>query len=176
MSTVSCETGLLILRKLYAAAKLENLDFFGLYSSTAALLGAAGQGNYAAANSCLDALAQHWSLKGLNALSVQWGPWLEVGMAAQNNSFSRLKINGISNEPLDKSRWAGLLLIATEVGHVRIEQCLAGRALERPPGLRPRAVGGLPEAVPQGGAQVLQGLEASVGGEFSSRFRRHKLV
>ncbi|CAL1148755.1 unnamed protein product [Cladocopium goreaui] len=96
-------------KNLYAAANLESLDFFALYSSTAALFGAAGQGNYAAANTCLDALAHHWHLHGLNAMSVQWGPWLEVGMAApwreilgggmaQNNSFSRLKINGISNE------------------------------------------------------------------------------
>ena len=30
----------------------------------------------------LDALAHHWHLHGLNAMSVQWGPWLEVGMAA----------------------------------------------------------------------------------------------
>ena len=29
----------------------------------------------------LDALAHHWRLHGLNAMSVQWGPWLEVGMA-----------------------------------------------------------------------------------------------
>ena len=29
----------------------------------------------------LDALAHHWHLSGLNAMSVQWGPWLEVGMA-----------------------------------------------------------------------------------------------
>ncbi|CAK9055131.1 unnamed protein product [Durusdinium trenchii] len=85
-------------KNLHAAANLDSLDFFLLYSSTAALLGAAGQGNYAAANTCLDALAHHWNLHGLNAMSVQWGPWLEVGMAAQNNSFARLKINGISNE------------------------------------------------------------------------------
>ena len=30
----------------------------------------------------LDALAHHWRLSGVPAGSVQWGPWLEVGMAA----------------------------------------------------------------------------------------------
>jgi len=60
---------------LHKATASMPLDFFALYSSTAAMLGAAGQANYAAANSCLDALARHW---GRTAVSVQWGPWLSV--------------------------------------------------------------------------------------------------
>jgi acyl carrier protein len=56
------------------------LDFFIEFSSATALLGAPGQGNYAAANAFQDALAHYRKLQNLPALSINWGPWGEVGM------------------------------------------------------------------------------------------------
>jgi acyl transferase domain-containing protein/thioesterase domain-containing protein len=55
-----------------------SLDFFLVFSSTSALLGAAGQADYAAANLVLEALAASRP----DGRALAWGVWSEVGMAA----------------------------------------------------------------------------------------------
>jgi hypothetical protein len=47
----------------------------------AATFGGPGQGNYAAANAFLDALAEHRRARGLAGTSVQWGLWADVGQS-----------------------------------------------------------------------------------------------
>lgn len=60
----------------------EQLDFFISCSSLASVLPAHGQANYAAANGFLDAHA-HWRRAlGRPALSINWGPWSDVGFGA----------------------------------------------------------------------------------------------
>jgi myxalamid-type polyketide synthase MxaE and MxaD len=66
---------------LHRLLKDAPLDFFVLFSSAGSLLGQPGQGNYAAANAFLDALAHHRKAQGQPAMSINWGAWADLGFA-----------------------------------------------------------------------------------------------
>jgi NAD(P)-dependent dehydrogenase (short-subunit alcohol dehydrogenase family) len=80
---------------LHQATRAQGLDFFVLFSSGVSLLGLAGQGNYAAANAFLDALAWLRRAQGLSALSINWGAFSEVGMATRGPAAERLEQLGL---------------------------------------------------------------------------------
>ncbi len=83
---------------LHTLTQDDALDFMVFYSSAAAVLGSPGQANYAAANSFLDALAWMRRAQGLPTLSINWGPWAEVGLAAESDRRgARLARRGLSS-------------------------------------------------------------------------------
>ena len=95
------------------------LDLFVLFSSAAALLGAPGQGNYAAANAFLDALAHKRRANDLPALSINWGSWAEVGMAARLGEAEsrRMSASGVGWIDIDR----GFQTLEQLIGESRIQ-------------------------------------------------------
>ncbi|MEU0398584.1 type I polyketide synthase, partial [Streptomyces sp. NPDC006208] len=92
-----------------------DLTAFVLFSSVAALIGSPGQGNYAAANAALDALAHLRRAEGLPATSLAWGLWAEAGGMSGELAEADLA-------RLDRT---GIAALSTEVGLGLFDQALA---------------------------------------------------
>ncbi|MEU7510341.1 SDR family NAD(P)-dependent oxidoreductase, partial [Streptomyces lavendulae] len=113
------------------------LSAFVLFSSMSGTIGAAGQGNYAAANAYLDALAEQRRAAGLAATSLAWGPWAEGGMAADDALEARMRRDGVP--PMDAQRAIRALRqavgahdVAVTVADVEWERYLSHHTAVRP--------------------------------------------
>ncbi|XXT21827.1 type I polyketide synthase [Sorangium sp. So ce429] len=116
---------------LHALTADKPLDFFVLYSSAAALVGSPGQGNYAAGNAFMDALAHHRRAVGLHALSIAWGPFSEVGLAAaQQNRGERLSYRGIDSMTPEQGLEVLESLLSKEVAQVAVMRMNARQWIE----------------------------------------------
>ncbi|NLY00840.1 MAG: SDR family NAD(P)-dependent oxidoreductase [Rhodopirellula sp.] len=100
---------------LHAATLDAPLDFFVLFSSIAGVLGSPGQANYAAGNAFLDALAHYRRALGLPAVSIQWGPWADSGMAVQADRGGQMTARGMGLIPAGKGLDALTALLKSEL-------------------------------------------------------------
>ncbi|WP_025353457.1 type I polyketide synthase [Nocardia nova] len=91
----------------------QDLSLFVLFSSIAGMIGAPGQGNYAAANVVLDALAAHRRAHGLPAHSLAWGMW-DTGLAAAVGDADRARLRRSGLVPLTPE--TGTALFDTAIG------------------------------------------------------------
>jgi acyl transferase domain-containing protein/acyl-CoA synthetase (AMP-forming)/AMP-acid ligase II/acyl carrier protein len=144
---------------LHALTRDAALDFFVLFSSAASVLGSPGQAHYAAANAFLDALAWHRRAEGRPALSINWGPWAEVGFAARLKEHHHLSEHGVEAMPAaDGLRALSHLLqvSATQVAVLSIDWAQWRAGLR--PGMNPPLLADLcPE--PWGGQQATGSLD-----------------
>ncbi|WP_373303935.1 type I polyketide synthase [Streptomyces cinerochromogenes] len=102
-------------RHLHELTRELPLAAFVLFSSASGVLGSAGQGAYAAANSFLDGLAAHRAAAGLPATSLAWGLWHQErgGMAG-----------GLTDSERDRITRAGFGAIAPDAGLAMFDAAL----------------------------------------------------
>jgi polyketide synthase PksN len=67
---------------LYEALQGQKPDCFVMYSSMQTAMGGAGQGDYTAANTFMNAYAEFLRAQDFPAYAICWPAWSEVGMAA----------------------------------------------------------------------------------------------
>ena len=96
---------------LHSLSLAHDLDCFWLYSSLAGVLGNPGQANYAAANQCLEALADWRHHQHLPAQACAWGYWQDESSqmtgALDEQALARMRERGI--EPLQPDESPRLL-------------------------------------------------------------------
>ena len=144
---------------------------FVLFSSAAGLFGGAGQGNYAAANAFLDALAQQRAARGLAGRSLAWGLWeQESAMTGDLGESGRARIERLGFAALSAQQGLELLDSAGRLGDGFLVAARLNRAALRSragTGALPAILGGLIQAPARRGARRRQRLAGAAFGGHS---------
>ncbi|HVR07471.1 MAG TPA: SDR family NAD(P)-dependent oxidoreductase, partial [Thermoanaerobaculia bacterium] len=99
---------------LDALTRSADLDLFVLFSSASGTLGSGGQGGYAAANACLDAVASRRRAAGLAGQSLAWGLWTDgspraAGLASRLDGGQRARLERSGLKAVDPAQGLALL-------------------------------------------------------------------
>ncbi|MEU8703383.1 type I polyketide synthase [Streptomyces sp. NPDC048680] len=161
-------------RHLHELTRAADLAAFVLFSSAAGTFGGPGQGNYAAANSALDALAEHRRSIGLPAVSLAWGPWAaESTMTGGLGGGDRARMTRGGIRPLASDEALALLDAACRTGSGALVAIrLDTAALVRQAGPLPTLLSGLvrpPARAPRTEAAALPARLAGLGDEQRRR-------
>ncbi|MEV4616938.1 SDR family NAD(P)-dependent oxidoreductase [Kitasatospora sp. NPDC049258] len=147
------------------------LDAFVLFSSAGGLVLTAGQGNYAAANVFLDALAEQRRAEGLPATSMAFGLWdAGAGMAQHLAEVDRRRMANHGVPVLDRE--AGLALFAAAlrtdratVVPIRVDTAALRARTDEVPALLRGLTGTRRRALPVSGGGLDRRLAGMVEGE-----------
>ncbi len=144
---------------LHQATRDLTLDLFVLFSSATGIIGGAGQGNYAAANAFLDALAQHRQAQGLAGLSIAWGPWASGGMAAGLDDADKARMRRQGLGALEVAAGMSLLKRSLEQPHalsvvMALDPGRLQQSIERSGGEVPALYRGLIRIIPSSGTSA----------------------
>ena len=130
---------------LHELTRERELAAFVLFSSTSGVLGAAGQANYAAANTFVDALAHHRCAQGLPACALAWGYW------AQRSGMT----GHLGAADMARMQRAGMMELSSEEGLSLFDMALCRAApLLVPARVDMRSLSAVSESLPP----LLQGL------------------
>ncbi|WP_452672880.1 SDR family NAD(P)-dependent oxidoreductase [Streptomyces albireticuli] len=152
---------------LHEVTKDLDLAAFVLYSSVSGVLGTAGQGNYAAGNVFLDALARHRAAHGLPAHSLAWGAWAPTGgMTATLSDADVQRIASSGAAPLTVEQGLALFDAATATAGSHLVPLGPVTTGTRDRGAVPPVLRGLVK----GGRRAAAG--AAGGAEAAERFTR----
>ncbi|MGW7824888.1 type I polyketide synthase [Streptomyces puniciscabiei] len=118
---------------LHELTRETDLTEFVLFSSVAGVLGTSGQGNYAAANVFLDALAERRRADGLPATSLAWGLWSDSsGMTGHMDEVDLTRMARLGIEPITAEEGVSLYEAARATGAACLVPAKITPALLRP--------------------------------------------
>ncbi|MGC9443191.1 type I polyketide synthase, partial [Streptomyces sp. WG5] len=131
-----------------------DLSAFVLFSSIGGVFGGPGQGNYAAANAFLDALAHHRRAQGLTATAMAWALWAGGGDDAPGGAGMA---GALDDADISRMRRAGLPPLTTAEGMELFD--VAHRVVEAAPVLMRVDLGALRDQARSGAlSPLLRGL------------------
>ncbi|MFF1282977.1 SDR family NAD(P)-dependent oxidoreductase [Streptomyces sp. NPDC058299] len=157
-------------RHLDELTRTLDLTAFAVFSSASGLFGSAGQGNYAAANAYLDAVAHQRRAAGLPATSLAWGLWEQTsGMTAHLGAADQARMSRGGVLPIGPAEGMRLLDAALDTGEALLVPIKLDLRALRADAAAGRTVQPLLRGLVRTGRQPVRTTAADSGGGLTRR-------